>query len=1388
MTSPGGVALAGAVALDVEPDARSFYPRLRAQVLPAADAVGRDMGRQMAAPIVEHVSQSTGQGVRASARPAQQAARRAGEDVGAAMGRSIKTRVQAALSTVPEVEIKADSSSIEKKTAAIRRQLVELSDQRIETDIDEEKALAKIQILRNQLSSLAREVEKVREAGGEIPLDVDALAAGAAVTRLKSDIQELRREADQEVKLQVKAEAAAAKAEMRAAAAERDRLDGSTATINVDVDSGGAVAQLAAMSAASFAATGGMQILLSVAALLGPVIVPAAAAAVAGLGAIGPAALAAVAGLGVLVLALSGVMGAVKALNEQQAAAGQTAAQAAAGQARIAAAADQVAAAERGLANARANAGDSARRSAEQVRQAVEQLADAEAAARVAREDLTRAQEEARRAQEDLNISVKEGALSQRGAALDLEEAKQNLADTMADPRASELERQRAQLHYDQAVQRVESLGVRQKRLEQEQAAAQRAGIEGSRQVLAARERIADADERVADAQRRVAEARMAQAAQERQSAYSIAQAQQAVINSQRSLKQAHEQAGAAGAAAANKVAEAMGGLSPAGQEFARFIAGLKGQFTGLRQAAESGLLPGLQEGIQAFLPMLPQVETFISRVATAMGDLFRKGGKALTSPFWQKFFDMLGKFAGPALDSLGTILEKTAEGFAGLFLAFMPLSEKMLDGLAEMATGFAEWAAELATSDGFQDFIDYAIENGPMLLGLLGDLVVLVVKLGIAFAPLGAILLKGLAVLVGWLASLDPAVLAGITAAVLGIAAAIALAAGGPITLLVAAIVATVAAVLYAWNRFEGFRDVVTAVFSAVATAAVWLWREVLQPAFAAWWGFAQTMATVYMWLWTNAIKPAFEGIAAVAMWLWRNVTVPVFSAIRWWIAEVVIPVVMFLWRNVVSPAFAGISAAISIAWAAIQVVFGLFQIGLKILAGSFTWLWQKIVEPSFRGIMSIIRFMWNENIKPILTTFGNYISTYVAPAFKRGVSAIETAWKKVQDVAKLPIKFVVETVLNNGLLAAYNKIAKMFGVKPDDVQIALPANFATGGHVSGMGGPTSDSVAARLSAGEYVIPTHIVRRFGVPFFDWLIGKTVPASRRAVQPGDGSEGLAFAGGGFFGGLEEKWNTLTDPVGWVKDKVNELIGQIPGAANLKDMVVGFGRWALDSTVKFVRDKITNAFTGEYRGPVSDDVASVQAWIHRQHGKPYVWAGVGPDGYDCSGMVGAVYNLMHGKSPHRRTFTTHNQAQFFPIPGWGEMTAGWAHAGERGGGRVGHTAANLAGLAFESRGSDGVVVGDRATPVGNFARTGHFDVGGWLLPGLTVAYNGTGQPERILTGPQWADVQTRLGQASQAGGGPLIGSLTLAPTSERVVDQMDEVAYALRRIRLGGVHA
>ena len=68
--------------------------------------------------------------------------------------------------------------------------------------------------------------------------------------------------------------------------------------------------------------------------------------------------------------------------------------------------------------------------------------------------------------------------------------------------------------------------------------------------------------------------------------------------------------------------------------------------------------------------------------------------------------------------------------------------------------------------------------------------------------------------------------------------------------------------------------------------------------------------------------------------------------------------------------------------------------------------------------------------------------------------------------------------------------------------------AGFAGGGYVRGPGTSTSDSIPARLSAGEYVLRAEAVRRLGVDFLHRLNGG-------AFLPRWQQNRLAFADGGF---------------------------------------------------------------------------------------------------------------------------------------------------------------------------------------------------------------------------------------------------------------------------------
>lgn len=168
------------------------------------------------------------------------------------------------------------------------------------------------------------------------------------------------------------------------------------------------------------------------------------------------------------------------------------------------------------------------------VHRAEESLADAQRAATTAQKALTTARRDATRALEDMGDSVTDNALSQRGAALDLIDARQELAKTNTDPSATVLERARAQLAYDQAIQQTKELSTAGKRLGVDYSEASAKGVQGSDAVVNAQQGVATATRTVADSQTSLAQAQQDAADARTQGARDVQRANEDLATAQR--------------------------------------------------------------------------------------------------------------------------------------------------------------------------------------------------------------------------------------------------------------------------------------------------------------------------------------------------------------------------------------------------------------------------------------------------------------------------------------------------------------------------------------------------------------------------------------------------------------------------------------------------------------------------------------------------------------------------------------------------------------------------------------------------------------------------------------------------------------------------------------
>lgn len=729
----------------------------------------------------------------------------------------------------------------------------------------------------------------------------------------------------------------------------------------------------------------------------------------------------------------------------------------------------------------------------------------------------------------------------------------------------------------------------------------------------------------VAEAQQGVTDAVRDQEQQQRQSAFAITGAIASVEGAQAALAEASRQTGETGSAAMNKLEESMAALSPAGQAFAAFLFGLKPVYDELKRATEEALFPGVQAGLEALLPLMPQITRITASLAGAMGGLFQAMGENLASPAWRPFFDYLEGSGAGILTTLGTAFGDIALGFANLMVAFAPLTEMFVTGIGNMARSFAEWSAGLEQNQGFQTFLQYLRDSVPVVKDFLVALGGAVVNLVTSMAPFGPILLEMATGVLTFIANLDPATLAGIVTGVLGVVGAIRAvglamkvlefaqnANANPILLLVAAFVLAytssetfrdivngvfiavrdtimnvwenyIRPALEAWYGFlinvlipklqELWRDVVQPAFTAIAEIIRSAWVDVIQPALSALWKFVvETLIPTVNDLWNNVVKPAFQGISEAVRTAWVDVIQPALSALWKFVVETLIPTVNDLWNNVIKPAFEGISAIIRFAWEGVikPILEAMWFYISEVLAPIYTWLWNEVVKPAFEGIGSIISYVWNNGIKPVFEALGSFIEDTVAPAFQRGVDAIKALWEGVQEAAKAPVRFVIERVLNGGIIAAFNWIAEKVGlgkIAPIDVPSFLQPGGGSGG---GGGGGT---MLAFATGGIYpgYTPGRDVGYIGVsggeaimrPEWTKAMGSARVHEMNAIARAQGVAGVRRYLGGFAdGGIIDR---AKDGFDWAKEGVGSAIGDVTRFA--KDFVIGGLKKAAEAVVR-----------------------------------------------------------------------------------------------------------------------------------------------------------------------------------------------------------------------------
>ncbi|QGU03097.1 hypothetical protein CKALI_11265 [Corynebacterium kalinowskii] len=554
-----------------------------------------------------------------------------------------------------DVDVDADTAAAATKIEALTKE----RRAEIRAEADTLKA-------QTQLDSAA---SKRRTASINAEADVLAAETKLQVTENKRRIAEINADAD----------TMAAEAKLMAAARRRKaeidlQLDASSvATAQAGIAAVGTSAQMASGSVAMLGAQAAGIGILGVAAM--GVVGPLAALASTAMTAAGAllilpsAAGAAAAGIATLGIGLSGIGKAFGSMGQAAGGAGADTSKA------MKAAQRGVEDAERGIVQAQRRVADAER-----------SVADAQKASKKTQEDLNKARKDAVEDLRDMNQQLRDAAMDEEEATLAVARARQNLMETKADPKASGLDHAEADLAYRKAVKNLEDTREKNNELARDVDEANRAGVEGSEKVVAAKEKVEQAARREEDAQR------------------SLADAHESVALAQERLADAMENLATAGGGAAggvDKFADAMANLSPNARAFVLAMQELGDEWKDLRLTVQDNLFKGLGDSVtQLAHVQLPVLKTGLSGIATEINGGVRQSLEALGSD--------------STVEGMGSMLENSRLGFAGLNQAATPITQALVDIGAAGSSYLPQLGSYLGEAgEKFGSFLTQSTQNG---------------------------------------------------------------------------------------------------------------------------------------------------------------------------------------------------------------------------------------------------------------------------------------------------------------------------------------------------------------------------------------------------------------------------------------------------------------------------------------------------------------------------------------------------------------------------------------------------------------------------------------------------------------------------------------------------
>ncbi|WP_153124685.1 phage tail tape measure protein [Peribacillus tepidiphilus] len=447
-------------------------------------------------------------------------------------------------------------------------------------------------------------------------------------------------------------------------------------------------------------------------------------------------------------------------------------------------------------------------------------------------------------------------------------------------------------------------------------------------------------------------------------------------------------------------------------------------------------------EGLRSIKTLLTGLSPTIKNVADVFVQLTAEFNQALQGSEMKEFFEWLETNAARSLYNFAHIFGNVFMGVLNLLQAFAPLGVSMEEGLLNLTDRFRDWTDTLSGSAAFQSFVEYVRANGPTLLEILGNITIIIIELGKAFAPFGSLVLETINIITGLIAQFlqaNPAIaatgaaiamFAGKIMALAPIIAKVGSALAGavkwflpvtnaagetvtvltrlqsafamltsPIGLIIGAITSLTAIFVTMYQTNEEFRSKVTEIWTSIQTT--------ISTAISA-------VSAFIMQIW-GQIRSFWEenqsSILAATKNVWSFIQVVINGAL-----SVIVGIFKAIWpvlKFIVVSVWDSIKGAIQ---GALTFIKGLIQLFSGIFTGDFRKMWEGI-KNIFTGAIQAIWNIWNLMLYGRLLSLGKALFNGLKGIFQSGWNYIKSLFQgSVSSISKLVSNgfTTIKTIIN--------------------------------------------------------------------------------------------------------------------------------------------------------------------------------------------------------------------------------------------------------------------------------------------------------------------------------------------------------------------------------------